>query len=66
MTKVTTALEQHLNDDLEQAKKDYKELLLQNPNNIDALHLLAIAYGQQGLYEQASEYLNKALTEQKL
>ena len=61
MTKVTTALEQHLNADLEQAKKDYKELLLQNPNNIDALHLLAIAYGQQGLYEQASEYLNKAL-----
>lgn len=61
MSKVTTALESHLNDELDKAEKKYQELLSANPDDIDALHLLAISYGQQGLYEEASKYLNKAL-----
>ena len=61
MTKVTSALESHISDNFDEAIAKYKALLLENPEDIVALHLLAISYGQQGLYEEASEHLNKAL-----
>jgi len=58
---LSTALNQHSQDDHRAAEEKYLELLKNDPNNTGLLHLLAISHGQRGELKQAENYIVKAL-----
>ncbi|EIC20524.1 putative O-linked N-acetylglucosamine transferase, SPINDLY family [Thiorhodovibrio frisius] len=51
----------HRRGDLAGAIAGYKELLNQAPNHADALHLLGLAFYQQGENEQAARLIDRAI-----
>lgn len=55
------ALALHQSEQIEQAQELYLQILKDDPNNTDALHLLGILMAQQGNYQQACEFLEHAL-----
>lgn len=56
-----TALKHHQAGEAEQAEKLYRQLLEQEPNNTDALHLLGILLAQRGKFLEAQKYIEKAI-----
>lgn len=56
-----SALKYHQAGDLNAAEKIYHEILNNEPNNADVLHLLAILHSQKNDHATALSYLEKAL-----
>ncbi len=56
------AIECHTAGDLDGAQAIYRSLLDGDPDFVPALHLLGNVYGQQGMLDKASEYLQRALS----
>jgi tetratricopeptide (TPR) repeat protein len=52
----------HQEGNLIEAKKIYENVLNQNPNNPDALHLLGVIYYQNGNFKNAIKLIKKSLT----
>ena len=59
--KLNTATSLHRQGQLDQAKKNYKEILQLHPKNFDALHLLATVYAQQHKLTKAISFFDLAL-----
>ncbi len=57
-----TALQQHQAGRLPKAEALYRQILEQQPNHPDALHLLGAIARQMGEKERAAEYIGKAIT----
>lgn len=55
------ALALHQQGHLIQAEQDYKSILVNQPQELTILHLLAILYQQQGKFQQALTSLNQVL-----
>lgn len=55
------ALALHRSGDLDAAESLYQQLLHDNPDHTDLLHLLSILCGQQGRLQDALQYVSKAL-----
>ena len=51
----------HQKGNLDGAVEIYKKILIKDPSNADALHLLGVVYAQKGKYQIASEFLQKAI-----
>jgi len=47
--------------ELQQAKKAYLDFLQDNPNSVDAIHLLAILYAEEGNFDEAINLLKQAI-----
>ncbi len=59
---LTQAIEHHKMGNWAEAEKIYCALLLEEPNDPEILHLLAILYGQNNQLERAQLHINHALT----
>jgi predicted O-linked N-acetylglucosamine transferase (SPINDLY family) len=59
---LTTAWELHEAGRLNDAEHLYRQILLNNPEHADALHLLGVLAGQRGQYAQAVELIGKAIS----
>lgn len=57
------ALEQHRTDNLDDAEKEYQEILDNDPHNADVLHLLSILHAQRQEYQTALYFMEQALSE---
>ena len=55
------AFYQHQSGNLETAEKIYRDILENNPNNVEVLHLLAILLSQKQDFLAARFYLEKAI-----
>ena len=55
------ALQQHRTGRLQQAERLYKQVLAQEPNNIEANHLLGVIACQGGEFETGAQLIRKAL-----
>ncbi len=58
---IRIALQLHQAGRLEDAAKVYRQVLEQEPNNPDALHLMGVLAHQQGRQEAAFEYVRQAI-----
>jgi predicted TPR repeat methyltransferase len=56
-----TALKHHQVGEAEEAEKLYRQLLEQDPNNTDVLHLLGILLAQRGEFLAAQKFIEKAI-----
>jgi predicted TPR repeat methyltransferase len=56
-----TALREHQQGNVELAKELYKNILKDDPDNYDVLHLLGILYSQQQEHLKALEFMKEAL-----
>ena len=61
MSKLEEALSHHQRGDLEEAERDYLEILQSEPNHPDALHLLGVVAGQRAEPARAAELIEKAI-----
>ena len=59
--KLNKAIDDFNNSNFESATKRLNQVLNHQPNNFDALQIIAVINGVQGKHEKASEYLKKAL-----
>lgn len=59
--KLKTALADHQQGKLKRAEQSYLTIIDEEPENADALHLLAILYGQLKQFELALPYMERAL-----
>ena len=57
------ALQHHSSGRISEAKKLYQRVLNSNPNHIDALHLIGVAFHQEGLNEEAVLHIRNAITQ---
>ena len=55
------AFENHKAGNLNQAKLLYKNILSEQANDVDALHLLGVLYHQQGEYDDATKSIKRAI-----
>lgn len=55
------ALLLHQKGNLDGALDVYQDILKEEPNNADALHLLGVVYAQKGMHQAAIEFLDKAI-----
>jgi predicted TPR repeat methyltransferase len=55
------AIAKHQQGSWQEAEQRYQDILAENPQNADVLHLLGILFGQKGDYKSSKEYLEKAL-----
>src|SRR5580700_3147513 len=55
------AVEHHRADRFVEAQAIYRQVLAQNPNQSDALHLLGVLTGQAGQHEAAVELIRRAI-----
>jgi tetratricopeptide (TPR) repeat protein len=55
------ALSRHQRGHLEQAARMYQDILVLEPGNVDALHLLGVVACQKGLFAQAVDLIGRAV-----
>ena len=58
---IQSALENHKAGNLRQAELIYRNIIKARPNDVDALHLLGVLCHQLGDYDNAIEYITRAL-----
>jgi tetratricopeptide (TPR) repeat protein len=58
---IQSAFENYQAGNLERAKQICRKILIKQPNNFDALHLLGVTYSQLRDYDLAIKYLKKAI-----
>jgi tetratricopeptide (TPR) repeat protein len=58
---LTMGLECHRAGRLKQAENIYRQILAQEPDNPDALHLLGMVYHHSGRHQIAAEYIGRAI-----
>lgn len=58
---LTLAMQQHQSGELQQAMLLYQQILQADPNHSDALHLLGVIAAQQSQYQNAVDYIHKAI-----
>ena len=51
------------NGRLSEAKEIYLKILVQSPNDANALHLISLVFMAEGNYEEAKSYIEKAINE---
>ncbi|MBD2096647.1 tetratricopeptide repeat protein [Trichocoleus sp. FACHB-591] len=59
---IATALQRHQTNQLEAASTIYFQVLQQDPNHLDALHLLGVIAHQKRQFDQAIAYYKRVLT----
>ncbi|MBI2628985.1 tetratricopeptide repeat protein [Candidatus Pacearchaeota archaeon] len=59
--KLILAAEAHKSGRLDEAENIYREILIKNPDNPDALHLLGVIDFQQGKHDEAIDFIKKAI-----
>ena len=59
------AYQKHLNEQIDEAEKDYKKILIIDPYNFDANNLLGALYVEKKEYLKAKEYLIKSTSIKK-
>jgi protein O-GlcNAc transferase len=60
-TLLDLALQQHQAGNLNQAEQFYRQILLMEPNNAEALHLLGVIASQRGRHDLAVPFIQQAL-----
>ena len=60
-TDISAAITFHQQGNLQEAEDAYRQILLQNPQHADALHLLGVLRRQCGQFETAIELINQAI-----
>ncbi|MFH1301081.1 MAG: tetratricopeptide repeat protein [Planctomycetota bacterium] len=58
---LATAVQQHQAGNLAQAEELYREVLLHDPSQADALHLLGVVYLHLKQYEKAIDFITRAI-----
>ena len=54
-------LDEHRSGRLERAETHYRQVLNQDPANPDALHLIGVVAWEQGRFDQAVNYVERAI-----
>ena len=57
------AMDLQKNGRLSEAKEIYLKILVQSPNDANALHLISLVFMAEGNYEEAKSYIEKAINE---